>query len=344
MKRNLFMSKKNKLKEKAIEKIVFTLGIASLVIIGLIFWFLFKESSGVFKTLSLADLLTGRFWYPVSANPQYSIIPLILGSLLISLGAIVIAIPLGIGCAIYISQLAPKKTRMALKVIIEFLAAIPSVVLGFIGIMVLSHWVRKLFMLPTGFTALTGSIMLAFMALPTIISISDDALNALPNEYKEASLALGASKWETIVNVMLPSASSGIIASIMLGVGRAIGETMTVMMVTGNAARIPDGFLSSARTMTATIAAEMGDTVRYGTHYHSLFFIGIVLLVMTSIINITADYVLNRLTFRKPSISSSNTRRWLTEIKAFIRGSKVEREKSTHSQLRSCFHQEKGAK
>src|SRR5690606_13830420 len=176
---------------------------------------------------------------------------------------------------------------------IEFLSAIPSVVLGFLGIVVLSMLVKNTFSLPTGFTALTGSILVSLMALPTIVSIADDAISALPKEYSEASLALGATKWETIRYILVPAASSGIIAAIMLGIGRAIGENMNVMMVTGNAAKITGNILSPARTMTATIAAEMGDTVRNGTHYNALFAVGIVLLLMSTVINVIADYVVS---------------------------------------------------
>lgn len=285
---------KNRLGEYAIEKVIFLLGLVSVVIIALIFYFLIKNGIALFETVSLKAFLFGRDWFPVSANPQYGIVPLVAGSLLVTLGAILISVPLGIGCAIYIAEIAPRKIRSILKVIVEFLSAIPSVVLGFLGVIFLSNRIRLMFNLSSGFTALTGSILVSLMALPTIISISDDAFNALPPEYREASLALGATQWETIRHVLIPAAASGMIASVMLGIGRAIGETMTVMMVTGNAAKIPDSFLSSARTMTATIAAEMGDTVRDGTHYFSLFAVGIVLLLMTSLINLIADAILYR--------------------------------------------------
>jgi phosphate transport system permease protein len=285
---------KNRLGEYLIEKIIFVLGLTSVIIVALIFYFLLRSGISVFQDITLKQFLFGEFWFPNSVNPQYGILPLVTGSLLVTLGAILISVPIGVGCAIFISEVAPPKTKTVLKVIIEFLSAIPSVVLGFLGIVVLSNWVRIVFSLSSGFTIITGSILVSLMALPTIISISDDAITALPKEYKEASLALGASKWETIKHVSIPGASSGIIASIMLGIGRAIGETMTVMMVTGNAARIAKSFLTSGRTMTATIAAEMGDTVRGGTHYRALFAVGIVLLLMTTMINLIADYVHSR--------------------------------------------------
>lgn len=293
-KKNLASKMTSRLSEFFIERIIFILGMTSILILALIFAFLFSSGFAVFREVTLKDFLFGRFWFPNSVNPQFGILPLILGSLWVTAGATLIAVPVGVGCAIFISEVAPPKTRTVLKVIIEFLSAIPSVVLGFLGITVLSNWVRISFSLSSGFTLLTGSVLVAFMAMPTIISISDDAITALPKEYREASLALGATRLETIFHVLVPAASSGIIAAVMLGIGRAVGETMTVMMVTGNAARIPHSLLESGRTMTATIAAEMGDTVRQSAHYHSLFAIGIVLLTMTSFINLVADYVLQR--------------------------------------------------
>ncbi|SFH58310.1 phosphate ABC transporter membrane protein 1, PhoT family [Tindallia magadiensis] len=285
---------KNRLSEYIIEKIIFVLGIVSVLILALIFLFLIRSGVSLFNTMTIGEFLTGTSWSPRSTPQRFGVIPLVLGTLWITAGAILISVPIGIGSAIFISEVAPPKTRTILKVMIEFLSAIPSVVLGFLGIVVLSNWVRLSFNLSSGFTLLTGSILVAFMSLPTIISVSDDAITALPKEYREASLALGASRFETIFHVLVPAASSGIIAGVMLGIGRAIGETMTVLMVTGNAARIPTSLLQSGRTMTATIASEMGDTVRQSAHYHSLFAVGIVLLIMTSVINLIADYVLQK--------------------------------------------------
>ncbi len=291
---NLNKSFKNRIGEYIIEKIIFILGITALLIMGLIFVFLFRTGFRLFEDITLGQFIFGREWYPNATNPRFGILPMIAGTVMVTVGAVLISVPIGIGSAIFIAEVAPPKTKTAFKVIIEFLSAIPSVVLGFLGIVVLSNWVRISFNLSSGFTVLTGSIMISLMALPTIISVADDAIRALPDEYREASLALGASKWETIRNVLLPAASSGIIAAVMLGVGRAIGETMAVMMVMGNAVQIPSSFLVSGRTMTATIAAEMGDTVRNGTHYNALFAIGVVLLLMTSVINIISEIVLHR--------------------------------------------------
>jgi phosphate transport system permease protein len=212
----------------------------------------------------------------------------------VTAGAIALAVPLGIASAFYIAEIAPPKVRDILKSCIEVLSAIPSVVLGFIGIITLVPLIKKLFGIPTGLTALTGSIMLAFMALPTIISISEDAINSVPKEYKSGAIALGATHWQTLYRVVIHGALPGIIAASMLGIGRVFGETMAVMMVTGNAAVIPKSLLQPVRTLTATIAAEMGEAVRGSEHYFALFAIGIVLFVISFAINVTADLFLHR--------------------------------------------------
>jgi phosphate transport system permease protein len=213
---------------------------------------------------------------------------------LVTVGAAIISIPIGVACAIYIAEIAPVKAKEILKAGIELLAAIPSVVLGFIGMITLVPLVKSVFHLPTGLTALSGSIMLAFMAMPTIVSIAEDALYSVPKTYKEGALALGATHWQTIWRVMLPAASSGILAAIMLGIGRVIGETMAVMMITGNAAIMPKSIFMPVRTLTATIAAEMGEAVVGSEHYFALFVIGIVLFIISFAINVTADLFLHR--------------------------------------------------
>ncbi len=248
-----------------------------------------------FKVIKISDFLSGRHWYPISDPASFGILPLILGSLLATFGAMLIAIPLGIASAFFIAEIAPQFLKDILKSTIELLAAIPSVVLGFIGMVTLIPFVKKIFDIPTGLTAFSGSIMLAFMAMPTIISICEDAINQVPREYKEGAIALGATTWQTMYKITFIAAMPGILASVMLGIGRVIGETMAVMMITGNAATIPHTFLQPVRTMTATIAAEMGETVQGSDHYFSLFAIGIVLFVITFIINFTADYFLNKL-------------------------------------------------
>lgn len=281
-------------KEFVIEKLIFLSGIASIVFVALIFVFLLKEGISLFKTITPGAFLSGRFWYPISDPPKLGILPLILGSLMVTAGAIVLAVPLGIASAFYIAEIAPRRLRDILKSLIEILSAIPSVVLGFIGMITLVPFIKKFFNLPTGLTALSGAIMLAFMALPTIISISEDAINAVPREYKEGAIALGATHWQTLYRVVIQGALPGVIAAAMLGIGRVFGETMAVMMVTGNAAVIPKALTQPVRTLTATIAAEMGEAVRGSEHYYALFAIGIVLFIISFAINFTADLFLNR--------------------------------------------------
>ena len=283
-----------KFKEFIIEKLILICGLASIFFVVLIFLFLAKEGLSVFKSVTPFNFLFGKSWYPISEPPQLGILPLIFGSLLVTLGAAIISIPIGVACAIYIAEIAPLKIKEILKAGIELLAAIPSVVLGFIGMVTLVPWVKSTFHLPTGLTALSGSIILAFMAMPTIVSIAEDALYSVPKSYKEGAFALGATHWQTIYRVLLPAASSGIVAAVMLGIGRVIGETMAVMMITGNAAVIPQSILVPVRTLTATIAAEMGEAVVGSEHYFALFAIGIVLFIMSFIINVTADLFLHK--------------------------------------------------
>ncbi|MDP2043999.1 MAG: phosphate ABC transporter permease subunit PstC [Candidatus Omnitrophota bacterium] len=283
-----------KFKEFFVEKLILICGLTSILFVALIFLFLTKEGLAVFKSVSPANFLLGKSWYPISEPPQLGILPLIFGSLLVTLGAAIISIPIGVACAVYIAEIAPLKIKEILKAGIELLAAIPSVVLGFIGMVTLVPWVKSTFNLPTGLTALSGSIILAFMAMPTIVSVAEDALYSVPKSYKEGALALGATHWQTIYRVLLPAASSGIVAAVMLGIGRVIGETMAVMMITGNAAVIPQSILVPVRTLTATIAAEMGEAVVGSEHYFALFAIGIVLFIMSFIINVTADLFLHK--------------------------------------------------
>jgi phosphate transport system permease protein len=278
-----------KFKNFLIARFIFLNGILSIIILGLILAFLVYNSLRFLSTYPILDFLTGTKWSPTMEPPSFGIVPLLYGSAIIAFGAILIAVPLGLGAAIYIGELAPRSIREILKPIIEILATIPSVVIGFIGIMVLAPFIRDLFELSTGLTALAGSIMLAFMALPTIISISEDAINAVPNKFRSASLALGATKWECTYKTVVPVAKSGMFASVMLGLGRIVGETMTVLMITGNSPRIAFSWLQPARTITATIASEMGQTVRGGMHYSALFAIGLVLFVITFLINFIAE-------------------------------------------------------
>ncbi|MGE5344218.1 MAG: phosphate ABC transporter permease subunit PstC [Candidatus Omnitrophota bacterium] len=283
-----------KIKEFLISKLILLCGMTSILIVLLIFIFLLKEGLSLFKTVSVKDFLLGKNWYPISEPSQYGILPLIFGSLLVTLGASVISIPFGIGSAIYIAEIAPKRTREFLKIGIELLAAIPSVIIGFIGMVTLSPLIKKVFHLSTGLTALTGAITLAFMAMPTIVSIAEDAITAVPKQYREAAIAMGATRWQTTRRIVAHAARPGMIAALMLGIGRVIGETMAVMMVTGNAAFIPNSILQPVRTLTATIAAEMGETAQGSSHYAALFAIGIVLFIITFLINGVADIYLHR--------------------------------------------------
>ena len=286
--------RKRKIFEFFIEGAIFAAGALSILFVILIFIFLLKEGLALFRTVSVLEFLTGKDWYPISHPPRLGALSLILGSIWITAGAIVISVPVGVACAVYIAEVAPKWLGEILKASVEFLAAIPSIVLGFIGLVTLVPFVQKIFNLATGLTALAGSLMLGFMAMPTIVSIMEDALTAVPRAYREGALALGATQWQAIRRVVLPAASSGVIAAVMLGIGRVIGETMAVMMITGNAAQIPTSFLQPVRTMTATIAAEMGEAVQGSSHYASLFAIGIVLFIITFIINLIADFFLHK--------------------------------------------------
>lgn len=277
-----------------IEKFIFVAGTITIVFVVLIFTFLLRESIPFFSNYNIVDFLSGSFWYPVSDPARFGILPLLMGSLLVTIGAVIIAVPLGIMAALFIAEVAPPSVRDVLKSGIELLAAIPSVVIGFIGMVTIVPFIRNLFDLPTGLSAFSGSLMLAFMSMPTIVSISEDAIRAVPWSYKEGAVALGATKWQTMYRIVLPAAAPGIIAAVMLGMGRVIGETMAVMMITGNAAAIPQSIFDPVRTMTATIAAEMGETVQGSSHYHALFTIGLVLFVITFIINFIADSFLHK--------------------------------------------------
>jgi phosphate transport system permease protein len=270
----------------------------------LIFFFLIREGLPTLGEVELSSLL-GTRWYPI--EDHFGILPLITGSIIITLGAAFIAVPFGIGTAIYISEIAPRWMREVLKPLVELLGGLPSVVLGFLGILVLSPYLRIFLDLPTGLTALAGSLLLGGIAVPTVVSVAEDALDAVPRAYREGAWALGATRWQTIWRVTLPAAKSGVLTAIMLGVGRAIGETMTVMMVTGNAPVLAlklSSIFSPVRTMTATIAAEMGEVANGSTHYHVLFFIGMVLFLISLGVNIAASSVVFRTRKRAERILS----------------------------------------
>ncbi|TXF79470.1 phosphate ABC transporter permease subunit PstC [Chryseobacterium sp.] len=267
-------------------------GLITIALLAGIFIMLFSNSILFFLKVSPIDFFTGSQWDP---ETHYSIVPLLVSSLLVALGSMIIAVPLGIFTAAYLSELAPKKVQMFLKPIIEMLAAIPSVAIGFLGIVLVGPGLSYVFGIQNGLNALNGSILLAVMALPTIVTISEDAINAVPQSHREASLALGANKWETLFKVTIPAALPGLIAAVMLGLGRALGETMTVLMATGNAAAMPKGFLDSVRTITATIAIEMGEVPYQTTHYFALFAIAALLFLITLAVNFAGEFFANRL-------------------------------------------------
>lgn len=276
-------------RETLITAFIKTCGYSAILFVILIFYFLLQEGLPAFGETSLSNLLSLR-WYPIEEH--FGIVPLITGSLIVTLGAMIVAVPFGIGTAVFMSEIAPRWLRGVLKPLVEILGGLPSVLLGFLGILILAPYLRTALNLPTGLTALAGSILLGGIAIPTIVSISEDALDAVPQSYREGALALGATRWQTIWRVTLPAARSGVLTAVMLGLGRAIGETMTVMMVTGNAPVVAVALTSlfkPVRTMTATIAAEMGEVAKGSTHYHVLFFIGIVLFVISFIVNVIAS-------------------------------------------------------
>jgi phosphate transport system permease protein len=277
---------------KTIEWVLVGAASTSILIVVLIFLFLGKEAAPFVTDPGLVVLLEKR-WIPVSFKEEvFGILPLVTGSLLVTGLATMLMIPFGVLGAVYIAELASSLERDILKPFLEILAGIPSVVIGFFGLVVLSPIIKNSFHLNTGLTALSGAILLALMAVPTVISISEDAIRSVPNAYKEASLALGAGRMQTIFRVVVPAALPGIVAAVMLGVGRVVGETMVVLMVTGNAAKITLNPLESVRTMTATIAAEMGEVAFGSHHYRALFWVGIVLLMVTFGLNVLAQKVL----------------------------------------------------
>lgn len=294
----------SKATEILISAIIKASGYSAIVFVIMIFYFLMSEGVAAFGEVPLTVLFSTR-WYPIEA--YYGILPLISGSLLVTVGATLFAVPIGLATAVYIAEIAPRWAREILKPVVEILAGLPSVVLGFIGIIALAPQLRKLLNLPTGLTALAGSILLGIIAIPTIVSVAEDALDSVPRSYRDAALAIGATKWQTIWRVTLPAAKSGVLTGIMLGIGRAIGETMTVMMVTGNAPLMVRGlgalFLPT-RTMTATVAAEMGEVAKGSVHYHVLFLIGGILFIISLIVNIIAAAMVFRIKKRAERILS----------------------------------------
>jgi phosphate transport system permease protein len=283
---------RRKIWERLIEALIRACGYSAVLFVALILFFLLQEGLPTFGETPISSLF-GMRWYPNES--LYGLLPLIVGSLVVTFGAAIIAMPLGLASALFIAEVAPRWLREILKPLIEILAGMPSVVLGFLGVLVLVPILRETLNLPTGLTAFTGSLLLAGMALPTIVSVAEDALDSVPKSFRDGALALGATKWQTTWRVTLPAARSGVMTAMMLGLGRAIGETMAVMMVTGNAPQLRfDALFVPMRTMTATIATEMGEVANGSAHYHVLFTIGIVLFVITFLINLLASSMLFR--------------------------------------------------
>lgn len=282
--------------EKAIELLIRLCGISAIVFVFGIFFFVFREGGSILwqegTSFSLGKFFTSSEWYPTSiANKRYGILALIAGTLSVTVLAMLIAVPFALGATVFVSEFCTGKTREILKVVIELLAAVPSIVWGFIGLTVMNPLIMKVFGVEVGLNVLNAAIILALMAMPIMVSIGEDALKAVPDSYREAALALGATRWQTVYRVLLPAAKNGLLAAVLLGVGRAVGETMGVLMATGHAINIPDSVFDSVRTLTATIAAELGETSQGSDHYRVLFLIGILLLSITFLINLTADLV-----------------------------------------------------
>lgn len=275
-----------------------TAALFSIIILAGIIVTLFKEGLVIFKEYGVLEFIGGKSWYPTHEPAEFGVLPLLIGSLTVTGVTMIIAIPLGVGSALYISEVAGPVTKEVLKPIIELLAGIPSVIFGLFGMAFLAPFLQRTFGLKTGFTALTAAIILGIMVIPIISTISEDAINAVPGNIREASLALGANRWETIVKVVLPAAKSGILTAIILGIGRAIGETMVVLMVAGGAARMPgglfDAILNPVRPLTSSIAAEMGETPVGSEHYHALWGMALLLFIITFLLNIVTEVVRER--------------------------------------------------
>lgn len=281
--------------ERCIEGLILLCGASAIFFIFAIFLFIFREGAGLLWSgrFQLSQFLTSIEWYPTSpSHVRYGALALITGTFSVTLLAMLLAVPFGLGAAIYVAEFSSPRLRETLKITIELLAAIPSVVWGFVGLTVMNSLIIRLFNAPIGLNVLNGGILLALMSVPIIVSIGEDALKAVPDTYREAALALGATRWQMIYRVLLPAAKNGLLAAVLLGIGRAVGETMAVLMATGHAVRIPHSPLDAVRTLTATIAAELGEAPVGSDHYQVLFIIGILLFMITFVINLSADLVI----------------------------------------------------
>ena len=280
--------------ERAVELLIYLCGISAIIFVLGIFFFVFKEAFPILgnKDFSLSQFLFSEQWYPTSEiHKRYGVLAMIAGTFSVTVLAMVIAVPFGVGAAIYISEFCGPKVKETLKIVIELLAAIPSVVWGFIGLTVMSRLIVKYTGAPVGVNILNGGIILALMSVPIIVSIGEDALKAVPDSYREAAVALGATRWQLVWRVLLPAAKTGLLAAVLLGVGRAVGETMAVLMATGHAVHIPHSILDSVRTLTANIAAELGEAPANSPHYQVLFLTGVLLFMITFAVNLAADFI-----------------------------------------------------
>jgi phosphate transport system permease protein len=281
------------LKEWLIERFIWLCGVSAIFFVFAIFIFVFREGADFFfRGFSAKEFFASIEWYPTSrTHVRYGALALITGTFAVSILAMLIAVPFGLGTAIFISEFCPPKLKETLKIIIELLAAIPSVVWGFIGLTIMNSLIIQLFNAPLGLNVLNGAIILALMSVPIIVSIGEDALKAVPDSYREAAVALGCTRWQMVFRVLLPAARNGLLAAVLLGIGRAVGETMAVLMATGHSIRIPHSVLEPVRTLTATIAAELGEAPVHSDHYQVLFIIGILLFSITFVINLSADLI-----------------------------------------------------
>ena len=280
--------------ERIIEGLIKLSGVSAVIFVVAIFFFIFREAAPVLwsKDFHILEFLFSTEWYPTSvSNVRYGTLALTVGTLSVTAVAIVLAVPFGLGAAIFVSEFCSPKFKETLKIVIELLAAIPSVVWGFVGLTVMSKIIVTLTGTAVGVNLLNGGVILALMSVPIIVSIGEDALRAVPDSYREAAVALGATRWQTVYRVLLPAAKNGLLAAVLLGVGRAVGETMAVLMATGHAVHIPDGLLNSVRTLTANVAAELGEAPAGSSHYRVLFLTGVLLFWITLVVNVAADLV-----------------------------------------------------
>ena len=280
------------LAERVIEALIHLCGFSAIIFVFGIFFFVFREGAPFLAKLNIGEFLLSTEWFPTSqTHAKYGVGALIIGTLSVTGLAMVIAVPFGLGAAVFVSEFCAGKAKETLKVVIELLAAIPSVVWGFIGLTVMSPIIIQTFQVPIGVNMFNGALLLALMSVPIMVSIGEDALKAVPDSYREAAIAMGATKWQLVWRVLLPAARNGLLAAVLLGVGRAIGETMAVLMATGHSVRIPHSIFDPVRTLTATIAAELGETSKGSDHYQSLFLIGILLFSITFVVNLAADLI-----------------------------------------------------